>query len=116
MRIQRSRQLTDDVLTRVLALQQGLKVVIIALAASVIEDLAGTGDSVVPVPTDGLLAVSETEWLGADGFWSSGQLTERSGRWVNSRGLGQHTLWSDWHSWVLGQSALAEHLWNMDSR
>lgn len=62
------RRPTDDVLAGVLAFQEGLEVVVVALAAGVVEYLAGAGDCVVPVATDGLLAVTETEWLRADGL------------------------------------------------
>lgn len=62
--------LWNNVLASVLALQQGLEVVIVSLAAGVVEDLTGTGNCVVPVTADGLLAVSEAEGLGADGLRS----------------------------------------------
>ena len=59
----RALRLGDDVLASVLALQESLKVVIVSLTASVIEDFTGTGNGIVPVATDGLLTVSQTEGL-----------------------------------------------------
>lgn len=56
-------RLRDDVLASVLALQQGLEVIVITLATSVIEDFASTSDSVVPIAANRLFAIAKTQWL-----------------------------------------------------
>lgn len=70
-----SNRLTDDVFACVLAFEESLEVVVIPLTASVVEELTGASHRIVPVSSDRLLAVSKTEGLRADGFWTKNRST-----------------------------------------
>lgn len=66
----RALRLRNDILASILALQQCLEVIVVALTSGIIEDLACSGHRVIPVSSDGLFAVTQSKRLGANGLWS----------------------------------------------
>ena len=61
--------LTNNVFTSVLTFKKSFKVIVVSLTSSVVEDFTSTGYSIIPVSSDTLLAVSESQRLRTDGFW-----------------------------------------------
>jgi len=66
----RALRFRDNVFTSVLAFKESFKVVVVSLTSSVIEDFTSTSYSIVPVSSDTLLTVSESQRLRTDGLWT----------------------------------------------